>query len=794
MTETVIAPDNTQGPAQPVKYAAIAILAPYGRDAAVARELLAADGIAGIVVPSMDRLVALMRDQIGAVLLTEEALSHPGIEQLQTVLSEQPPWSDIPFIVLANGAAGARSTQARVRMDTLGNAVLLSRPLHSEELLRAVRSALTARRRQYEARERMEELQLRERQLRDSEAKFHAIANSVDQMIWTTLPDGYHDYYNERWYEFTGVPRGSTDGEAWNGMFHPEDQDRAWEVWRRALATGEHYEIEYRLRHHTGEYRWVLGRANAVRNAQGVIQRWYGSCTDIHDEVLAREATVDNLTRQRDSAWNLSLDLMVVISEDARLEAISDACTRLLGWDSKELIGEHLLKLTHPEEAETSMAVFQSIFDKPLSEPHESRVLHRDGSYRWFAWTASGHQGRIYAAGRDVTERRAKDEALASAEAALRQSQKLDMIGQLTGGVAHDFNNLLMAIRSSLDLLRRRLPPGDDGAVRYLDNAIKATDRGAGLTQRMLAFARQQDLRADIVDVGVIVPDLRDLLQRSLGPQVEIVLTIAADLPRAVIDTNQLEMAILNLAVNGRDAMEGVGQLTLAVDTVDADADGDLTPGAYVQIAVSDTGSGMDAATLARAMEPFFTTKGVGKGTGLGLSMVHGLAKQSGGTFRMDSTPGKGTVARIFLPVAAEDQLAASAANAAAAAEPRATTIPPKDRLTILAVDDDILVSMGTVGLLEDLGHEVIEVHSGKDALAAMNSRSDIDLLITDHAMPRMTGVELAQQVRAMRPDMPIILATGYADMPEGGAECITARLEKPFSDAALARLLSELT
>merc|ERR1711969_58546 len=176
-------------------------------------------------------------------------------------------------------------------------------------------------------------------------------------------------------------------------------------------------------------------------------------------------------------------------------------------------------------------------------------------------------------------------------------------------------------------------------------------------------------------------------------------------------------MAILNLAVNGRDAMEGVGQLTLAVDTVDADADGDLTPGAYVQIAVSDTGSGMDAATLARAMEPFFTTKGVGKGTGLGLSMVHGLAKQSGGTFRMDSTPGKGTVARIFLPVAAEDQLAASAANAAAAAEPRATTIPPKDRLTILAVDDDILVSMGTVGLLEDLGHEVIEVHSGKDAL-----------------------------------------------------------------------------
>jgi PAS domain S-box-containing protein len=242
-------------------FSSVAVMAPRGRDETVARQLLAKDGIASISVLSLTQLSELISQHIGAVLITEEALSGADADALALALDAQPSWSDVPFIVLANGTTGSRSERAAQRIDTLSNAVLLSRPLHAEELIRAVRSSLTARGRQHQARRQLEELQLRERQLFESEAKFQAIANSVDQMIWSTLPDGFHDYFNDRWYEFTGVPAGSTDGEGWNGIFHPDDQERAWERWRHSLSTGENYEIEYRLRHRSGDYRWVLGRA-----------------------------------------------------------------------------------------------------------------------------------------------------------------------------------------------------------------------------------------------------------------------------------------------------------------------------------------------------------------------------------------------------------------------------------------------------------------------------------------------------------------------------------------------------
>ncbi|MGZ3218136.1 sensor histidine kinase [Paracoccus sp. T5] len=260
----------------------VAILAPRGRDAAVAASLLGKVGISSVVATTLGELAQLVRKSIGAALATEEALVAADDDMLKDALADQPPWSDVPFIVLANGTARHRSEQAKARVDALLNAVLLSRPLHAEELVRSVRSALKARARQYEARDRMQELQIRKAQLLESEAKFHAIADSVDPMIWSTRPDGFHDYYNHRWYEFTGVPEGSTDGEAWAGMFHPDDQDRTWARWRQSLAEGEPYEIEYRLRHRSGEYRWVLGRAKPVRDAEGRITRWYGTCTDIN--------------------------------------------------------------------------------------------------------------------------------------------------------------------------------------------------------------------------------------------------------------------------------------------------------------------------------------------------------------------------------------------------------------------------------------------------------------------------------------------------------------------------------
>ncbi|WP_045391443.1 sensor histidine kinase [Falsirhodobacter sp. alg1] len=305
---------------------AVAILAPRGRDAVVAAQLLHKEGIGTIIVSGLDRLAALIEQRVGAVLITEEALAGPDEERLLRVLQDQPAWSDVPFVVLANGTVSNRSDRAIRRMDSLRNAVLLSRPLHAEELVRSVRSALTARGRQHDARKRMEELRLREKQLFESEAQFHAIADSVDQMIWSTTPTGFHDYFNRRWYEFTGVPYGSTDGEAWAELFHPDDQDNIWRRWRHSLGTGDHYEIEYRLKHRSGDYRWVLGRAQPVRNVDGRIIRWYGSCTDIHRMKTAEEQRQLMLAEMNHRVKNSLAMVHAIVSQTLRqAENLEDA-------------------------------------------------------------------------------------------------------------------------------------------------------------------------------------------------------------------------------------------------------------------------------------------------------------------------------------------------------------------------------------------------------------------------------------------------------------------------------------
>ncbi len=783
----------------------VAIVAPHGRDANVAKDLLVAADLPCVVLQSLADLCQLLSEGVGSVLITEEVLQGPDLATLQARLSEQPAWSDLPFIVLTNGGRATRTAAELDRIDALGNALLLSRPLHGDEIVRAVRSALKARSRQYEVRTRMRELQEREADLRESEQKFLAIANSVDQMIWSTRPDGFHDYYNDRWYEFTGVPTGSTDGEAWNGMFHPDDQDRAWSEWRQSIVSGDPYQIEYRLRHRSGQYRWVLGRAQASRDAEGRITRWYGSCTDIHEQVLAREA----LTKSREELETAVHDRTVELADlytkapvalhslDAaeRLVSVSDRWLAFMGYDHRdEVIGR---KITNFIAAETLDVHEQSyrrdLFEKGIVEDLPYICIKKNSekadvlvSAR-LTKAADGSVYRIMSSVVDVTERKRAEAARDQAEAALRQSQKLETIGQLTGGVAHDFNNLLMAIRSSLELLERRLSKDDTRSLDFLENAIKATERGAGLTQRMLAFARRQELDASSVDVGSLLNGTRDLLERSLGPQVEIVYRILPDAIHAHVDANQLELALLNLCVNGRDAMDGIGTLTIELQRVTLGKSDDLGAGDYVSIAIVDAGTGMDAATMEQAMEPFFTTKGVGRGTGLGLSMVYGFASQSGGTLRLSSRVGHGTRAELLLP-------ATEAPEESTIRVTRKDLAPDlkEQPTTVLAVDDDALVLMGTAGLLEDLGYDVLEASSGKKALDLLNARPDIDLVVTDHAMPKMTGVQLAKTIHDQRPDLPVILASGYAEMPEGGEKHIAVRLEKPFSDTRLAQAIEQ--
>jgi signal transduction histidine kinase/CheY-like chemotaxis protein len=372
---------------------------------------------------------------------------------------------------------------------------------------------------------------------------------------------------------------------------------------------------------------------------------------------------------------------------------------------------------------------------------------------------------------RDETERHKAQEALDQAREALFQSQKTEAIGKLTGGVAHDFNNLLAVVIGNLELLRKRL--ADDKLSALVDNALLGAKRGAALTQRMLVFARRTELTKVRVDIPSLVHGMSEIFQRSIGSEIVLETRFPVGLPAVLTDPHQLETGLLNLVVNARDAIEGGGTIVIGGRAGQ--------PGGgkrEVHVYVSDSGAGMDNETLRRAGEPFFTTKGVGKGTGLGLSMVQGLAEQSGGKIDIFSKIGQGTTVELVLPAAAPQQ------EAIPSEAPPETVVSAVDPMSILVVDDDMLVLMGTQAMLEDLGHTVVSASSGADALRILKDRSDIDLLITDQAMPQMPGLALAHEAKALHPELPIVIATGYAELPKNGFPI--TRLAKPFLQADL--------
>jgi signal transduction histidine kinase len=433
-----------------------------------------------------------------------------------------------------------------------------------------------------------------------------------------------------------------------------------------------------------------------------------------------------------------------------------------------------------PEVLRAKVRVFADLYRKTrelerLNADLEHRVRERTAELE-----ASSNQLRQL--NEELEERidqktREREEALAQ----LFEAQKLDTIGQLTGGVAHDFNNLLMAVLGSLNLLKKRLPV-DEKSERLVANAIQAAERGAALTQRLLAFARRQELKPQAVDFAELFENIQDLLSKALGPGVDIRKDIPPRLPQLLVDSNQLELALLNLFVNARDAMTGGGTIMVSAEEKQVSRPGSLTAGRYVQISVSDTGEGMDEATVTRATEPFFTTKGPGKGTGLGLSMVHGLAAQSGGILDLSSIKGEGTIVSLWLPVA-ENIVAAAPAPEAISQEPAPNS---PHALTVLVVDDDPLVSMGTSAMLEDLGHLTTEAPSAAVALEILGSDQRFDLVITDHAMPGMTGAELARLIISAYPSLPVILASGYAELPEDHGLSKLLRMTKPFTQEQL--------
>ncbi|MBV8457601.1 MAG: response regulator, partial [Acetobacteraceae bacterium] len=656
------------------------ILAPRGRDAAVAAALLQEIGVPAITCTDLDEFQRCINDDAAFALLTEEAVAFADLKPLAALLSAQPPWSDLPFVIMTLRDGGPeRNARATRQSELLGNVTFLERPFHPATFLSIARTALRSRQRQYEARARM-------RELHESKERFRALAEGIPQLVFRVRGSGEATWVSPQWMSFTGLSEEASLGMGWLEVIHPEDRPRTVAAWAEAEILGA-LSVDHRLRRAAdGTFRWFQTRALPVRDGSGAehpdsVAQWLGTSTDIEDQMRARE---------------------VLAHSREELEAL-------------------------------------------------------------------------------VNERTAE---LMAAEETLRQVQKMEAVGQLTGGIAHDFNNMLQGIGASLDLIGRRIEQGRaQEARRLLGMARETLDRAAGLTRRLLAFARRQRLEPKPVDPDRLILDMEDLIGRTMGPEVEVELNLRDGTRTVLCDANELESAILNLCINARDAMHGGGRLTIGMADQVLRAD-DVTPeevkaGAYVVISVADTGAGMPPDVLERAFEPFFTTKPVGAGTGLGLSQTYGFARQSGGTLRVESAPGQGTTARLLLPAHALQP---------SGGEPTITRVPERAEAgaTVLLVDDEAAVRATAAERLRELGYQALEAPDGPSALNLLEEGPQLDLLITDVGLPRgMNGRQLAEAVRERSPGVPILFITGYAtDTLPPGAEVIS----KPFALDDLAR------
>ena len=619
----------------------------------------------------------------------------------------------------------------------------------------------------------------------------------TDYAIYMLDPDGIITNWNAGAQRFKGYTADEIVGQHFSRFYTPEDRrDGLPELALQTARVEGTFEREgWRVRK-GGERFWAHVVIDPIWSGDGSLLGFAKITRDLTERKKATEVLRQSEEQFRLLVHSVTDYAIYRLDPEGLVASWNAGAERIKGYAPGEIIGAHFSRFyTEEDRAAGEPVRALSIAREEGRFSAEGWRVRKDGS-RFRASVVidairdeSGQVLGFAKITRDVTEREDTQLKLDAAREALFQSQKMEAIGQLTGGVAHDFNNLLMAILSSLSLLEKRVGD-DDRAQRLIDNARQGAERGAALTQRMLAFARRQELDPQPVDVLALVRGMSDLLQRTLGPAHPIGLRFPLSLPPILADPNQLEMALLNLAVNARDAMPGGGAISITAEeaTVEQRRDDGLAPGRYVLLSMVDTGAGMCPETLARATEPFFTTKGIGKGTGLGLSMIHGLAEQMQGALVLRSAVGQGTTAELWLPVTD----VARRAPGVAAEDGSAPAQDAQRPLRILAVDDDGLVLMNTVALLEDLGHAVIEANSAEEALIPLREGAPVDLLITDQAMPGMTGIDLVTAARALIPELPVILATGYGEIPEGAGHDFV-RLGKPFGQGQLAQAIRDV-
>jgi PAS domain S-box-containing protein len=617
------------------------------------------------------------------------------------------------------------------------------------------------------------------------EDRYRLLIDSItDYAIYMLDENGFVTSWNPGARRFKGYESSEIIGEHFSRFYTDEDQKRGLPALAlRTARENQRFEGEgWRVRK-DGTRFWVNVVIDPIFGTDGNLIGYAKVTRDLTERKKAEDTLRTSEEQFRLLVQSVTDYAIYMLSPQGIITNWNTGAERIKGYTPQEIIGQHFSKFYSPEDA--AAGVPQVGLDTARREGRfekEGWRYRKDGSKFWAGVVIDAIRkpdGELIGYAkitRDMTERRQAQEQVERAREAMAQSQKMEAIGQLTGGVAHDFNNLLMAVLGSLELIRKRLPE-DPKLKLLLNNAFEGARRGVSLSQRMLSFARRQELSLTAVDIKTLVSGMSEMLDRSLGPLITIETDIPDDLPSIKADANQLETALLNLTVNSRDAMPEGGRIKISARLV-------TTPpmmgtkalnSECIVLTVSDTGEGMDADTLSRAPEPFFTTKGIGKGTGLGLSMVHGITEQIGGRLRIESQTGKGTSVELWLPLAHGEVLAPVAAAEMTIGESE------KKPLVIVVVDDDKLVLTNTKAMLEDFGHTVIDAISGPAALEVIRNTPHVDLVITDQAMPQMTGMQLAAAIKVDWPNLPILLMSGYAELPSK-TPFEVPKLAKPFS------------
>ena len=595
---------------------------------------------------------------------------------------------------------------------------------------------------------------------------------------------------------------------------HPDDQAGLAQAINTVISRGGHYAHQYRVRRADGRYYWIEanGRVDLAPDGTGLL--FPGVLIDVEARraveaerdgaILKLRALNEELeqkvvaqARARGRTWQLSPDILGVLNAEGYMETSNPAWQATLGWTEEEVAGTPFLDFIHPDDRASTETAWRDALDHGIRALRiENRYRHQAGGWRWLSWVAVPDGGKVYCSARDISVERERQAELERAHEQLRHSQKMEAVGQLTGGLAHDFNNLLAGIAGSLDLVKLRLRQDrTDEIERYIAVAQGATRRAAALTHRLLAFSRRQTLAPRATCVNTMVDGLLDMIRRTVGPGVRVEPDYGDAPWTALVDQSQLENALLNLCINARDAMPEGGRIVIATANRMLDPEAarasELPPGDYLVLSVADSGSGMAPGVLAKAFEPFFTTKPLGQGTGLGLSMIYGFAKQSGGQVAIDSQVGQGTTVSIFLP---RHRGLAEGAEIVPALE---AAPPAGEGETILVVDDEPSVRMLVVDLLEDLGYTVLQAGDGAAGLALLQSQARIDLLVSDVGLPgMMNGRQMADAARVKRPGLRVLFITGYAEaalLDHGQLAPGMSVLTKPFSIEAMAQRAREL-